>query len=334
MSALVIHKYIEGTDNEPLSGVEFQITDGKGAAVGKGTYYTDKSGEIRVENLEPGLTVNVRETKTVSGYVLDGTPKTGAIPSGDVLEMTFRNSRQGSLVIRKQDSETKEPLGGVKFKITYADGRPVDTENGQLSSAGEYFTDENGEIRVTGITGTLTVTEERTLANYVIDPNSKSKTVTVNPGDTQTITFFNTRKQALTIQKYIQRTTTPIPGVTFLVTDSKGAVVGANNGEFITDENGRVVIENLTPGVTITAKEIRAADGYVLDSAPKSILIKSGAAQSMTFYNVPVQTLTIQKYVKGSAKSWTPTARLSETENIRRTKTVGFLSPIWNPDLR
>ena len=39
----------------------------------------------------------------------------------------------------------------------------------------------------------------------------------------------------------------PLEGVTFLVTDSSGAVVGPSNGEYITDENGRIVITDLEP---------------------------------------------------------------------------------------
>ena len=47
-------------------------------------------------------------------------------------------------------------------------------------------------------------------------------------------------------------------GVTFLVTDSSGAVVGPSNGEYITDENGRIVITDLEPGTTVTAREVKA----------------------------------------------------------------------------
>ena len=84
-------------------------------------------------------------------------------------------------------------------------------------------------------------------------------------------------------------------GVTFLVTDSSGAVVGSSNGEFITDENGRIVIEALTPGTTITAREVKTVDGYVLDSTPKSIQIKAGEVQTLRFYNTPSGGLTLIK---------------------------------------
>ena len=73
-TTLIIRKFIEGTENEPLSGVCFKVVDGSGAAVGPddGTYYTDKAGEIVLDGIEPGTTVIAREIKTVEGYVLDG----------------------------------------------------------------------------------------------------------------------------------------------------------------------------------------------------------------------------------------------------------------------
>ncbi|MBQ9349020.1 MAG: hypothetical protein IJT94_17065 [Oscillibacter sp.] len=39
------------------------------------------------------------------------------------------------------------------------DERVVDTANGQISSAGTYVTNERGEIVISGVTGTIVVTE-------------------------------------------------------------------------------------------------------------------------------------------------------------------------------
>ena len=285
---LTIRKYVEGTDNEPLSGVQFKVTDGSGTPVGggDGIFRTDKTGSIVIEGLEPGTTVTAQEVKTIDGYVLDGTPKSVRIQAGEKApELVFWNQKAGELVIRKLDKLTGKPLAGVEFELTYADGGFVDNANGHLSSKGLYTTDAKGEIRVSGITGTIVVKETKPLPGYTIDPGTQSQTVTVNPADTQTLTFYNTPGTTLTIQKYIDGTTTPIQGVSFLVTDSSGAVLGPNNGEYVTDQNGRIVINDLIPGVTITAKETRTADGYVLDSTPQSILIKEGEAQALTFYN-------------------------------------------------
>ena len=49
----MIQKFIDGTDNTPLSGVEFLVTEQTGAVVGpnNGYYTTDKDGRITISNL-------------------------------------------------------------------------------------------------------------------------------------------------------------------------------------------------------------------------------------------------------------------------------------------
>ncbi|NBI11745.1 hypothetical protein D1641_17405, partial [Colidextribacter sp. OB.20] len=399
-TTLIIRKFIEGTENEPLSGVCFKVVDGSGAAVGPddGTYYTDKAGEIVLDGIEPGTTVIAREIKTVEGYVLDGTPQDILIKAGEVQQLTFWNKKAGTLVIQKKDSVSGNLIAGAQFQLTYASGGYVDNDNGHLSSNGLYTTDDKGEIRVSGVTGTIVAKEVKAAPGYVIDQSTQTQTVTVNPEDTQTLvflneplcsltikkmdsvtgkpipnteftvkdgngtvlgryttgkdgtvtvsglipgstvvvtetkvpsgyvlnttpqtiivrngsnsvtsgtggssgggntgnnggtgggndlTFENDPKTRLVIEKYVTGTTDPLKGVTFLITESNGQVVGSSNGEYITDENGRIVIEGLEPGVTITAKEIKTLEGYVLDTTPKSIKIKVGEAQTLRFY--------------------------------------------------
>ena len=298
-TTLVIEKYIEGTTT-PLEGVTFLVTDSSGAVVGSGNgeYITDENGRVVITDLEPGTTVTAREVKTLEGYVLDGAPKSIEIKEGEVQTLRFYNQKQGTLVIRKLDKLTGEPLAGVEFELTYAEGGYVDDANGHLSSKGLYTTDANGEIRVSGITGTIVVKETRTIPGYTIDPGTQTQTVTVNPEDTQTLTFYNTPDTTLVIEKYIEGTTTPLEGVTFLVTSGSGEPVGQSNGEFITDEAGKIEIHGLKPGETITAREIKTVEGYVLDGAPKSIEIKEGEVQTLRFYNQKQGTLVIRKLDK------------------------------------
>ena len=163
----------------------FKVEYGDGAAVGPddGTYYTDKAGEITLSGLEPGKTVIAREIKTLDGYVLDGTPQDILIEAGSVQQLTFWNKRAGALVIRKLDSITKAPISGAEFSVIYADGRYVDNANGHLSSNGLYTTNANGEIVISGLTGTVVVTEEKAPEGYILDPDSRTQTVTVNPDD-------------------------------------------------------------------------------------------------------------------------------------------------------
>ena len=296
-TTLIIRKFINGTANEPLTGVAFKVVDDSGAPVGPddGVYYTNHAGEIVLNNLEPGTSVTAREIKTVDGFVLDGTPQTIKIKSGEKQQLTFWNKRAGALVIQKKDKLTGKPLAGVEFQVTDANGNYVPDENGHISSNGLYYTDTNGEIRINGVVGTLVVKETKTIAGYTIDETARTQTVTVNPEDVQTLTFYNTPGTTLIIEKYVEGTTTPLKGVTFLVTDSSGAFIGKNNGEHITDENGRIEISGLTPGETVMAKEIKTLDGYVLDGTPKSIRITEGEAHTLKFYNESLCSLTLTK---------------------------------------
>ena len=302
LAALIIHNYIAGTNNEPLVNSAFEVRDGTGAAVGPdgGTYYTDENGDIVLFDLEPGLNVTVRQVQVADGFILNGIPQSIEIKSG-VNQLTFWNHRPGSLLIRKLDSVTQAPVAGAEFSVRYADGTPVDTENGKVSSAGTYKTNSNGEILITGVTGTIVVTEEKAPEGYILNEHDRTKAVVVNPEDGQTLEFYNDPVQALTLRKYIAGTDVPIQGVKFLVTDSSGAKLGPDNGIFITDANGRITIPRLVPGATVTAVETEAAKGYTLDATPQSILIKQGEAQSLSFYNVPKQVLVLQKYVAGTS---------------------------------
>lgn len=303
---LIIQKRDSAT-GQPLPGAEFRVTTAAGCEVGldgvigdstltqNGIFVTDSAGEIHISNLAPGAYV-ISEIKSPSGYVMDS-PSTNVVigENGDTQTVVIKNSKAGSLIIDKRDSLTGEPLEGVTFKVTTSTGEFVPDENGYISSNGLYVTDKDGKIQIDGVVGTLVVTETKTIPGYTIDPATQTQTVVVNPNDTQTLTFYNTPSTTLVIEKYIEGTTTPLEGVTFLVTDSSGAVVGQSNGEYITDENGRIVIEGLEPGTTITARETKTLEGYVLDGAPKSILIKEGQVQTLRFYNSKQGTLVIRK---------------------------------------
>ena len=311
--AIIIQKRDSAT-GQPLPGAEFRVTTAAGCEVGldgvigtstltqNGIFTTDAQGEIKITNLAPGAYV-LTEIKAPTGYVMD-TASTNVVigQGGDTQTVIVKNSKAGTLVIDKRDSLTGKPLQGVTFKVTTSTGEFVPAENGQISSNGLYFTDKDGKITINGVVGTLVVTETATIPGYTIDEATRTQTVVVNPNDTQTLHFTNTPSTTLVIEKYIEGTTTPLKGVTFLVTDSSGAVVGNSNGEFITDENGRIVLNDLTPGTTVTAREVKALEGYVLDGQPKSILIKSGEVQTLRFYNAKQGCIVVKKLDKQTGK--------------------------------
>ena len=154
-----------------------------------------------------------------------------------------------------------------------------------------YWSNLEGQIILSGVTGTVVVTEVQSVPGYTIDEDTRSQTVVVNPDDTQHLYFYNDPEKTLVLQKYIydgKKNDQPLAGVEFLVTDSTGAYIGPDNGRYVSDSKGRVVITGLTAGMTITAKEVSTVAGYVLDSTPQTIEISEGdEVQTLYFYNEP-----------------------------------------------
>ena len=88
---------------------------------------------------------------------------------------------------------------------------------------------------------------------------------------------------------------TPLEGATFLVTDDKGTFIGTSNGEFTTDKSGSIQLPKVPAGTTIVAKEIRAPEGYALDSTPQTITVQAGENSPLSFFDKPLCNLTILK---------------------------------------
>ena len=199
----VLVKKVDSVTNAPISDVEFLVTDSDGNLIGNanGKFVTDSAGAFTITDVAPGTTLIIKETRAKAGYILDDTPQTVKVKSNEVVTVEFRNAPKGNLIIVKQDSVTKEPLEGVEFKITYADGSYVDAKGGTLSSTGLYRTDKAGKITISGISGTVVVTEIETIPGYTIDENTRTQTVVVNPNDTQTLYFYNTPVGGLQIDQ-------------------------------------------------------------------------------------------------------------------------------------
>ena len=294
-TTLIIHKYIEGTDNEPLSGVAFKVTDSSGAAVGPddGVYYTNDTGEIVLTGLEPGTTVTVREIKTVDGYILDGTPQEILIKAGEAQELTFWNKRTLTLTIEKLDSVTKKFLPGAEFYVTDADGTPI-------GSTGIYVSDSDGLVTIPNLKPgqTLMVTERKAPTGYVRD--TAAKTVTVKSGAENKLIFENTPQGQLIIRKVDSATGKHLAGAQFKVATSDGTFVGdaggtiTSNGLYTTDANGEIRITNLNP-CTLVVTEVKAPDGYALDSKSQTVKVNANDAQTLTFQNEKLCTLTVTK---------------------------------------
>ena len=298
---LIIQKRDSAT-GQPLPGAEFRITTAAGCEVGldgvigdstltqNGVFTTDNNGEIRVTNLAPGAYV-LTEIKAPQGYVMDA-PSTNVVigEGGDTQTVVITNTPKGGLVINKLDSVTHEPLEGVEFTITEADGTVVDDNGGMTSSMGLYRTDENGQIMIDGLVGTFLVTETKTIEGYTIHEETRTQTVVINPNDTQTITVYNDPIGGVEIIKVnADDTRERIPNTTFEIRRMDDALVDT----VTTDKNGRVFLA-LENG-SYYAVETESAEGFKLDDTPHYFEVKNGETTVLQVENTPVSAILIHK---------------------------------------
>ena len=285
-------KKIDSKTHKPLSDVQFFVTESDGTVVGDGNGYftTDSQGTILIEGIDPGTTLVVKETIAKDGYLLDDTPQTAKIQAGQTVTLEFRNQPKGGLIINKLDSVTRKPLEGVEFEITYSDGSYVDAEGGALSSKGLYRTDKNGQIILSELTGTVVVTETKTIDGYTIHEETRTQTVVINPGDTQTITVYNDPVGGVEIIKVnASKTSERIPDTTFEIRRMDDALVGT----ITTDDNGRAFLA-LEDGAYY-ALEIEANPDFVLDDTPHYFEVKDGKVTSLRVTNAAKSGILIHK---------------------------------------
>ena len=298
---LIIQKRDSAT-GQPLAGAQFRVTTAAGCEVGldgvigdstltqNGIFTTDSSGEIRITNLAPGAYV-LTEIKAPHGYVMDA-PSTNVVigEGGDTQTVVITNTPKGGLVINKLDSVTHEPLEGVEFTITEADGTVVDDNGGMTSSMGLYRTDENGQIMIDGLVGTFLVTETKTIEGYTIHEETRTQTVVINPNDTQTITVYNDPIGGVEIIKVnADDTKERIPNTTFEIRRMDDALVGT----VTTDRNGRVFL-SLENG-SYYAVETESAEGFHMDDTPHYFEVENGETTTLQVENTPVSAILIHK---------------------------------------
>ena len=202
-----------------LAGVEFEIYDEDDNLVDK--VVTDTNGEAISKRLRIDKSYTVKETKTLSNYVLTEIPQTVTLEKDKITEIVFKNElKKGQVRVIKVDLDNNEVrLAGVKFQIYDEDNNLVD----------KIVTDSNSEAvsKRLRIDKNYTVKESKTLPDYVL--TEETQTVTLKQNQITDITFENER-----VTGYIQVTKTsaedneyselskvsPLADVTFEIYDS------------------------------------------------------------------------------------------------------------------
>lgn len=284
---------LDAHSHQGVSGARFNIRNDDGSFNKNIT--TGSDGTATLHGLSWG-TYTITETNPPKGWLLptDGSNvKTIVIDKDLVIRdhspvlievPAFVNHKEKTLIVTKVDAEMGWYLPDAEFKLTSADG--------SISKTG-----------VTGADGKLTFTNlpfgtyqlEETKAPYGYDlPADPIKTIVfdMNSPDVFEVTYEDHQQVDIILYKVDAATGKPLAGAEFELQDDDGNVVG----RYITDSTGTATTERLEPGV-YHAYEIKAPEGYALDSTPQWVKIdtENSSPKLLRFQDVPETSLLITK---------------------------------------
>jgi len=275
---------VDSQTKQPLAGVQFKIWRD---ATLLGDYTTDENGKITIEKAPAG-TYKVQEAATLQKYILNDKSVEIEHTSDKPTEITIENTKKPGLSIQKIDAETRKPLANAVFKLSRANGDIIKES---------IVTDSNGKALIEGLdAGDYVVTEVTAPGGYILDGNSR--TVSLEAGETYTLTIENRKKPGLLIKKVDAETKKPLAGASFKVTRGDGSIVRENA---TTDVDGIAHLPELETGTYIIT-ETNAPSGYVIDETPKTVQLREGQTYEVIFTNSRSYGLQIRKTIKGMNK--------------------------------
>ncbi len=244
-ATLIIEK-VDSVTLKGLEGVKFEVCKENGEYVG--TFTTDVFGQIKLSKTLKPDTYIIKELSSIEGYKIDNAIQKATLEWGETKLIQVKNNPYGSLKITKIDSDTKEKLEGVKYRL----------ENSEGDLIGKYTTDENGQILIEKKLeeGIYYLTEINALEGYIKD-NERHKVI-INWGKVTTIELKNTKimgkiqivKKSLDNNSYNgDLAGTLLNGAVFEIRDENNKVVD----KVTTKNNGTITSKSLNYGkYTIT----------------------------------------------------------------------------------
>ena len=273
------------SDGTPLAGVTFRL-----AKVEDGGHYLDRTtgpdGTITWEGLEPGV-YSLVETATVSDHILDAQEHHVQLFPGKESTIDLENDRRPNLTVVKRDADSGAPIADTVFLVEAADGHSVD----------EIRTGPDGTATLENLLpGVYQISEKSVPSPYLMD--AEPQLVTLYPNRDRTVYFENHKKPTLTVHKMDSITGSPIQGAKFQVWyGSNSTTTGELNdlGTYFTDERGEIVLEGLRDG-WYKVTELEPAHGFTIkEPATQKVYIEGGESKSLTFENVPLNTIVVHK---------------------------------------
>lgn len=250
---ILIKKYDEDT-GMPLPDAEFSVAKKGGSIVYEGM--TDKSGQMKVENLSEGW-YTITEIAAPKGYLIADKSKDVYLEGGKCVAVKFDNRLRPSLQLMKLDAKTNEPLAGAKFKVTKTEDKTVS----------EYVTDQTGTVVIRDLDEAVYTVEEIQAPNGYTISTDNHKDIALEWGKTKTLIFTDTKKPTLIITKTNALTNKAVPDTVFKIQREKSDGGVVTLGTYKTDANGQIVLKGVDAGWYVIT-EVRATQGMSLPSNP------------------------------------------------------------------
>ena len=282
----------DGNSCYSLEGATYGVYKEQACTTKVANLTTDAQGNSNTVEVDAG-TYYVKETKAPKGFVLDKQVHPVTVTAGKTAVLKVKDLPQldpVGVLLGKIDKETNQnkpqgsaSLEGAEFTVKYYQALS-DSDPGQAGQSPErtwvFRTDKDGfcnysqQYLVSGDElylsptknpalplGTVTIQETKAPEGYLINSEIFVIKITDDPNADESVHTYNQPKipetlLTLDIVKVLKGKDTPIPGVVFLHTDSKG-----NQEEVTTDEKGQAVLKGLTRG-THTVQEKSVPDGY------------------------------------------------------------------------
>ena len=248
---------VDADHKTPLQGAGFRLYDTSGKQVAEG--YTDANGKLTFSGLRLG-SYTYKEFKAPDGYVLDTTAYSAVLnQNGQVLKVTRENTPiKGSIEVLKVDAETKQPLGGVVYRLFNADGNKV----------ADGTTDATGKVTFSGLRLSKYVYQEiSTVDGYVLDETKYDFSLTAANLNIKVTRENVLAKGSITVRK-VDATGAPLAGAELLLETSADGQTWTEVGRITTDSTGVAKWENLKIGAQYRVTETKAPAGYTLLAEP------------------------------------------------------------------
>ena len=247
-----------------VTGEDVEFTEFFGIIPYKKTIFkTNKEGEILFPQSLPYGKYELVETDPAEGFnPIDPIPFEITRDTnfeeiellGKVTTIEVGNTRiKGNMELLKVDSETKEPMEGVEFKVTALDGF-MKGQTWRLTS------NEEGKVNLNDLEyGKYRIDEVKTHWNYVLNTEPIFFEITEN-GKTVELEMINKKiRGSVELLKVDKDTNRPLEGAEFELWCGEKLV-----GTYTTDKDGKIIVENLEAG-QYYFMEVKAPEHYEIN---------------------------------------------------------------------